>query len=118
MKKNMLLCAVIAMAFASAASAEITLKQFEDAKAAGGHDWELVKIYFNGAGNAYKYANLTTQAEHKISLYCPPRNLAVTGQNYLDIIETEIVRASPKFSDDFPIDTLLLHGLAFTFPCK
>jgi hypothetical protein len=104
--------------FTTSASAEVTLKEYQSAKVAGGPDWELMKLYFRAAGTAYLYADATLELDHKPTLFCVPRHLALTDENYIDIIDKQIAHASPPFHDDFKIDGLLLRGLMFTFPCK
>ena len=102
----------------STAYADVTVKDFTDAKAKGGSDWAMVQLYVFGAGAAYSNANANLRVvKHQPTLYCQPDHLSMTSENYANIIEKEIARwDSPR--QDVPIAVVLLSGLQFTFPCK
>jgi hypothetical protein len=100
----------------SMAGADIRLGDYRKAKAIAGTQWEFMKTYFLGAGNAYQWVNVQVPSLRKSPLFCPPEQMILQEQNYLDILDAEILRRQPK--DDSYIDPLLLMGLEFTFPCN
>jgi hypothetical protein len=73
------------------------------------------KAYVAGVGNGLFWANVYL----KKSLYCPPPNLAVYVDNYVDILDREIdiSRKNKTLTDDTHIELLLIEGLKRTFPC-
>lgn len=117
MKTRPLLCLLGALIAASTAHAQITYKSYKAAKATGGAQWNLMKAYFQGAGYAYGYSNVTLEAQKKPPFYCPPLDLALGPENFIDILEQQIGRMKP-LKDDSEIDVILLFGLVHTFPCK
>jgi hypothetical protein len=117
MKVTALWC-LLGILAASTANAEISYKSYKAAKAGGGVQWNFMRIYFNGAGNAYGYSNARLQVENKPPFYCVPPALALTAENYIDILETEIANWKPPLKDDALLDPMLLFGLIRTFPCK
>jgi hypothetical protein len=51
--------------------ADIRLSDYKNAKASGGTQWEFIKTYFLGAGNAYQWANAFVPSLKKAPLFCP-----------------------------------------------
>jgi hypothetical protein len=81
----------------------------------------LVKTYVKGLGEGMMIANLEAKKK-KGTLYCAPQNLAVTPDNYLNILERQIkdigVTMPAAKVDDLPLSILLMRGLQQTFPCQ
>jgi hypothetical protein len=119
MKLTRLVCLVGVMALASPVCADVTLKSFAEAKVEGGNKWLLVQFYVFGAGQAYLAVNGKLVAvQHKTPLYCQPDHLALTGDNYVDIVEKQLQRwGVGTLPDDMSIAPVLLAGLEYTFPC-
>jgi len=81
----------------------------------------LVQEYIKGLGEGIMIANLEAE-EKKVSLFCPPQNLALRGDNYVDITDREIKELEAKKYPAAQLDKLLLSvtlmkGLEETFPC-
>jgi hypothetical protein len=77
-------------------------------------------MYIKGVGMGYACANVDNKINGLPPLYCPPVNLGVTVENYLDIIDRYIERHK-NIKGENPesfIELLLLKGLKETFPCK
>ena len=81
----------ILLALASApALATMTIGNFVDAEVAGGSRWELMKVYVQGLGDSYMFANAQVKSDHGKPLYCPPYTLALTVDNYVQLLDGNI----------------------------
>ncbi len=76
-----------------------------------------IKTYVLGLGEAFLYATIDLEFNKKAPLFCPPRQLALTTENYIQILDNEL-RANKNFDSDAPVGLVLLDGLKKTFPCK
>jgi hypothetical protein len=103
---------------ASPVNAEVTLKSFKATKSAGGHQWDLMRIYLDGVSNGLGYANAALISEHKTPLFCQPGNLKINMENLTDIIDQTVARANPPLGNDVYVEGLILFGLQYTFPCN
>ena len=82
---------------------------------------EITKNYVRGLGEGILEAN--TQATLKgIPLYCQPEKLALTTENYIDMIDRQIETAKRYHKDEelreLGISMLLMLQLLETFPCS
>ena len=66
-------------------------------------------------GQAYMFANAEFEDRGLGGMYCQPGNLALTGAQYTQIIDSQAARLNP--TPDTPVELLLLEGLKYTFPC-
>jgi hypothetical protein len=116
MQIKTLVAAIAVALFSSYVFADVRLNDYRKAKTEGGVQWEFIKTYFLGAGNAYGWAS-SLPSTRKNPLFCPPKALILQEQNYLDILDAELIKNQPM-KDDTYIDIYLLLGLQRTFPCK
>lgn len=115
------LCAVLCFLSLSGfqLKAERSVKQYEQ-DVASKDAWTVTtaKIYVTGLGEGIEWAN----AQAKVRLYCPPGELALGMDNYLDILDRQIAFDRNSQGKDFPegspIGLELLFGLKRTFPCS
>lgn len=77
---------------------------------------ELGKIYVSGLGGGFEWANAALESNNQKPLFCVPNKLALTQDNYLNILEDAIKET--KNSNDMLIEPMLLIQLKKTFPCK
>jgi hypothetical protein len=104
-------------------SLALVLWVFQAAAAPSVADYEkhknsnTIKTYVLGLGEAFLYANINLEFNNKAPLFCPPRQLALTTENYVQILDKEL-RIENFFDSDAPIGLVLLEGLKKTFPCK
>ena len=79
---------------------------------------EQVTIMISSAGEAYGWANTELLDRKQSPLYCPPKKLAVTKEQYVEIL-SKLVDGHPKVKTEefrsWPV--LLLKALQDTFPC-
>lgn len=75
----------------------------------------LISLIVEGIGNGILTANM----ELKSQIFCPPLDMAINRDNYVRIMDDEILRLKEKKSDlsDLPLSIVLLWGLIETFPC-
>jgi hypothetical protein len=114
MKKIIIFILAPLMFLSSVANAEFTVKKYRDVEAAGGKDWELMKIYVTGVGRGLIYANITLEVDHMTKLFCVPPRLALEQQNFLDMLDSNI----SHFTDDQVIEAILTTAFQNTFPCN
>jgi len=100
----------------SLANAEPRIKDYKRIK-----DTEIFKSYILGVGVGIEWANTELSIQGQSPLYCAPGKLAITTENFLQILQdyiekkTEIIKS---LGPDLPIGLLLLKALQDAFPCK
>jgi len=97
----------------SQACSQIEVKDYPHAKSS-----EWFKTYILGVGNGISWAN---SRPNRASLYCPPGVLKLDADEYIAILDRQILDESKKpdgLRDNTPVELLLLRGLSRTFPCK
>lgn len=105
------------------AKAEITVKEYKARMASS--DAALVVAtkyyYIKGLGEGMAWAN-SSASIRQTPLFCPPHNLALTVENFIDIIDRQIRMAQTKgegaYVEGADIGLLLMAGLEETFPCE
>jgi hypothetical protein len=114
--KKIIICILAPLIFLSSIvnAADFTVKKYRDVKAAGGRDWESMKIYVTGVGDGVFYANITLEVDHMPRLFCVPPLLTLYQQNYLEMLDSNI----GHYTDDQNIDAVLVIAFQNTFPCN
>lgn len=85
---------------------------------------EFVYSYINGVGNGYSWMSIMYKANGTLPnpTFCQPGNLALNEDNYIRIINDEIVERAKQSTPDkingFHVELMLLAGLERTFPCQ
>lgn len=106
-----LMAALVAALMCTSAGAVITISHYKQTK-----NDEQMQIYVQGIGHGYLFANAMNEYSRNPKLYCPPPQLGLNVDNYLEMLETEIRRKS--YPADAPLAHVLLQALRHTFPCK
>jgi hypothetical protein len=100
--------------------ANTTVKQYKADLASGSTAASFTKVYVYGLGEGFLFANIKA-TEKKTPLYCQPDKLALSMENYVDIVDRQIKERSNRMTqaqlDEIPIAVLLFEGLQETFPC-
>lgn len=101
------------------ANAEITVKQYkariesENAAVA-----VTTRSYIEGLGQGMEWANTAVPATR---FFCPPPELALTVENFINIIDREIKvltdNSTQEKAEGMWVGLVLLYGLQHTFPC-
>jgi len=97
------------------AKAEINVKDYKTSMASDNASRAMTKAYIRGLGEGMAWANI-----NQARLYCPPGQLALVLENYIDIIDRQVEmrsRWSQAELDETYIGLLLFSGLKETFPC-
>jgi hypothetical protein len=104
------------------AKAEVTVKEYKARMASS--DAALVfatKYYVRGLGEGMVWAN-TSARLRQAPLFCSPHNLELTVENFIDIIDRQILMAQAEgegaYVEGTYIGLLLSAGLEETFPCE
>ncbi len=92
------------------AHSEISVEFFNQHK----HTSEM-KLYVNGLGTAYSWMNVYSSQNKKTPIYCPPKELAITSENYFRLLEDSI---NQKKNNMGFIEPMLLDQLVKVFPCN
>ena len=108
-------CLFISFGAAAAIPAGIRLSSahYEYFKAQGGDSFAL---WVKGVGAGIEAANAWLIANHRAPLFCPPPALALTHDNFLQILD-EQMKLTPS-GVDWPLDVVLVNGMIRAFPCK
>ena len=88
------------------ANAEVTTAMYQK-------NPEVYKIYIDGLGTGYSWANTRLEAGKRKKFFCQPENLVLEADNYVRILNDGI-----KTADTGLIELTLLNQLTRTFPCK
>ena len=92
---------------------QVQVKDYPHAKSS---DW--FKTYIRGVGIGINVASIRPD---RLALYCPPLTFTPDANEFIAILDREIIDESMKpggLKDDTPIELLLLRGLLQKFPCK
>lgn len=77
------------------------------------------KQWISAAGEALTAANFRLQQMRRPSLYCPPEKMRLMTENYISILELELIQVGKKEMNGIKsVADVLLDGLIRTFPCK
>jgi hypothetical protein len=98
-------------------NATVNVRQYKLDMAA---DNGFTKSYVYGVGEGLLMANIEASKKGS-ALFCQPPKLALTIENYADIIDRvirELSNAPASEIDPIPIPIILLRGLRETFPCS
>ena len=116
-KKSVVLAALFLQLFISLASA-ITVSEFEKGKK---NDKDYIKTFITGVGYGFSWIIAILISEGRPQLYCVPGNLVLNDDNYIKIIDDELVedeKSNKSYSQSDSIELILFFGLERTFPCK
>ena len=117
-KLGVILIGLIVFGFflVSSANAELRIKDYKRIK-----DTEIFKTYILGVGVGVEWANTVVSNRGQSPLYCAPGKLAITTENFLQILQ-DYIEKNPEIikplGPDLPIGLLLLKALQDAFPCK
>jgi len=125
--KNALLAMCLSVCVLIPARADFTVKEYQTVMRGGKQDViQAFEGVVSGIGAGIMAANAYALLTKKISLFCSPDGLALNGYNYIDILNRTIkqlqeapgqARESASRLDEVPLSTILIQGLADTFPC-
>ena len=75
-----------------------------------------VIFYFSGLGDGISWSDTSTPQE---KIYCPPSDLAFSGEDYYSIYKAEYLREKKLWDsiDLQPPGLILVNGLKHNFPC-
>jgi hypothetical protein len=121
--KRILAAVVIIMACVSNSGAEepfkgVSLSSYLQSKDTGGQSFELIKSFVNGVADSYGWANIDAEGNWGKQFFCPPEHMAVSRDDYLDILDDYIKRNTSWLEDDTPIQPIMIKSLIDEFPCE
>lgn len=93
------------------AHSEITLKQYESVKPVP----NAMIAHIVGIGTGFSWANAQLESAKQPLIYCEPRKLGLSADNYLNILNREISRN--EYDSGEAIAFVLMKALRRTFPC-
>ena len=105
---------LLLLSWSTPAKAEVPAKDYSRVRKA-----EWFKVYVDGVGRGYTWANVELKSEGRTPLFCQPAKLILEAESFLTILDRMMSsnadgRGIPM---DIPIELLLLTGLRETFPC-
>lgn len=101
--------------------AEFSVEEYEKVRARPGtRAYEDATLYILGIGEGIAWANVALANKKMPRLYCPPPNLAMNANNYLQMADNAAKESHEKLRNvkEISIEILLLNELQTTFPCK
>jgi len=91
----------------------LTVRHYEYLKAQEARD---LTISVHAMREAFMVANATLEAERRKPLYCQPKEMNLTLQSTLEILDEQMKITARSL--DTPISIVLLDGLKRTLPCR
>ena len=81
-------------------------------------DEEGLRLYVNGVGTGYMWANASLVEDGKPPLFCQP--IGLPPANFLEVVDRKLdaMRKSNTFKESTTIELALLYGLKDAFPCR
>lgn len=105
------------MLVSTEANADMTIRGYLDIqKTEEGKD--RLDFFINGLGTGMGFSQVALEARGQPRLYCTPKRLSLTSENYKNILDEQIKITGDKVSPDHLVSLYLLLGLSRTFPCK
>lgn len=104
---------VLCLFVSSQTWSQIQVKDYPDAKSSS---W--FKTYIRGVGVGIRLASIPRS--HPLAMYCPPSTFTPDADEYIAILDRQILDESKKpegLKDDTTIELLLLRGLFRKYPC-
>ena len=112
------LIAIILLLISQVALAELKVKDYDQLPE---NQKAMFNDYINGAGIGISWVGIKEigRIKNYKPLYCPPPNLALTTENYVQILKARIqkIKRTPAYEIS-SIEPELIEGLIDTFPCK
>lgn len=110
------------LAFAVRVNADMTVKDYRARMAVKESTTATVaKVYIQGIGDGFTWANAILQKNGKTPLYCQPVKLGLGKDNYVAMIDEQIKALSAGVPEaqlnEFDVGLLLLDALREDFPC-
>lgn len=111
--RRLLACVVLAACCSSAFAVSVKdyVKQRDSSDLT---QFRQTSIYITGVASGYIWANSQIAQAHGRLLFCQPPPVRA-DLDYRQIIDDEI--GEPYVTPDYPVELLLLAGLARKFPC-
>jgi hypothetical protein len=75
------------------------------------------QAYIHGVGEGFNWVNGGMVSIGRPPLYCQPPKLALTAQNYVDMLDAKIKSQENAATPETHVEPLLLFALMDTFPC-
>jgi len=121
--KRIMLAIVIIMACVNNSAAEETFKgvsvgSYLEFRNSGGAAFEMIRSFVNGVADGYSWANIDAEGNWGKQFFCPPEHMAVSQNNYLDMLDGYIEKNQSWLADETPIQPIMIKSLIDTFPCK
>jgi len=110
--KKKIIYLLLSLFIATNSMADVDLKFYKSLTAT---QKEELTDYIAGVGKGIFWAQIIVNQKYGTKLYCVPSNLALNGDNYIQILNDEISKYN--YGDDAPIELILVFGLQHTFPC-
>ena len=112
-KQKFLLLFIFYFLFSVPASAEVKVRDWERMSASNNFKW-----YVAGVAAGFFWANIDSSERGLGGIYCPPRQLALSADNYMEILKKELNSYGARYNLDTPLPLVLMSGLKRTFPCN
>lgn len=80
-------------------------------------DEEGLRLYINGVGTGYMWANASLVEFKKDPIFCQP--VGLPPSSFMDVIDRKLLamRQNKTFTDSTNVELALLYGLKDSFPC-
>ena len=121
--KRIILAIAIMMLCISTSRAEekfkdVSVGSYLDSRDRGGTSFELIKSFVNGVADGYSWANIDAEGKWGKQFFCPPEHMAVSQDNFLDMLDEFIEKNKSWLEYDTPVQPMIIRSLIDTFPCK
>lgn len=114
-KIDKVIIAILLLLFFSNTAIALDVQKYEELKKTSR---EVLKIHINGVGDGYSWSNGILNQRGDQAFYCPPSKIALNAENFIDIIDAQIVKLKKSGKVEIPVELILYFGLVDSFPCS
>jgi hypothetical protein len=101
----------------SPANANVSVREFREARKAGGTRLEQLRLYVIGLANGMANANAELTLKHQRPLFCAPEKFGISAEDDFRMIEDTLAHSKTTISDTQNIESVLMLAYELTFPC-
>ena len=115
---NHVVFSVAAAVVMNSAAMDITTYEKQRNEPSSSQSRGLLKIYLVGVGEGFKWANAALAKQKQSLLFCASEKISLNADNYVQVIDEALASDRDAYLRmDFPVESILLHGLQKKLSC-
>lgn len=115
---NHVVFSVAAAVVMNSAAMDITTYEKQRNEPSSSQRRGLLTIYLVGVGEGFKWANAALAKQKQSLLFCASEKISLNADNYVQVIDEALASDRDAYLRmDFPVESILLHGLQKKLSC-